>query len=72
MVANNASELRFDTWSSLTGDKLAKVSEIAQEIELLDDESRCALLEILRGNFCSSCGCKQPSSGRRCQCWNDE
>lgn len=43
-------------------------NELKGRLDALSDDQRLELF----GRYCAHCGCKQPESGMRCQCWNDE
>lgn len=43
-------------------------NELKERLDALSDDQRLELM----GRYCAHCGCKQPESGMRCQCWNDE
>lgn len=58
-----------------TGNRLfgKKIGPTTFDIVLLEMKSLSAeqRLEIM-SHFCKHCGCEQPETGRKCQCWNDE
>jgi DNA-directed RNA polymerase specialized sigma24 family protein len=43
-------------------------NDLKGRLDALSDDQRLELF----GRYCAHCGCKQPESGMRCQCWNDE
>lgn len=55
-------------WVEIDGKRVWSLPTLVQIAKLhadqLTDDQRVELM----GNYCRSCGCKDPS----CQCWNDE
>lgn len=48
------------------------VEKVLEILKPLSDSERMKIIDGIMDVYCMHCGCEQPTTGRRCQCWNDE
>lgn len=65
------------SWNALVSlvesEKVDRVTGLVMEaMRALPDNVRRRVIENIKGVYCFGCGCEQQTTGRSCQCENDE